>query len=66
YKGSPFNKHAPLPIDAKHFEQWLQLFKQTMDDLFKGENAEHLKYRAEIMGFTFNSKLEHLKNNKSQ
>ena len=22
-------KHAPLPVDAQHFDRWLELFRQT-------------------------------------
>lgn len=29
YHGTPMQKHAPLPVDARHFDQWLDLFQQT-------------------------------------
>ncbi|MGD9670093.1 MAG: group III truncated hemoglobin [Hyphomicrobiaceae bacterium] len=29
YHGRPMPAHAPLPIDARHFDHWLVLFAQT-------------------------------------
>jgi len=62
YSGSPFQKHAPLPIEAKHFDRWLSLFTATVDRYFAGEKAEEVKKRAKNMGLMFQYKLEHLKN----
>lgn len=46
YKDDPMPKHLPLPIDKKHFERWLMLFNQTIDELFAGQIAENAKKRA--------------------
>ena len=27
YHGSPMIKHLPLPVDAAHFDRWLELFR---------------------------------------
>ena len=61
YTGSPFQKHVPLPIDAKHFERWLALFHETIDQRFKGKNAEEIKKRSTQMGLMFECKLKHIK-----
>lgn len=29
YHGQPMQKHAMLPIDARHFDRWLALFERT-------------------------------------
>ena len=29
YQGRPMPKHLPLPIDARHFDRWLELFVET-------------------------------------
>lgn len=29
YHGQPMPKHLPLPIEARHFDRWLELFQQT-------------------------------------
>ncbi|WP_139922841.1 group III truncated hemoglobin [Hymenobacter sp. DG01] len=46
YHGRPFPKHLPLPIDATHFQRWLELFEATVDTLFTGPKAEEAKVRA--------------------
>ena len=38
--------HAKSELTREHFERWLEIFTATVDDLFRGENAEHLKLRA--------------------
>jgi len=40
YPGSPFPPHASLPIDHGHFQAWLGLFRETVDELFTGEKAK--------------------------
>ena len=61
YSGSPFQKHIPLPIEAKHFERWLTLFHNTVDKLFEGEKAIEVKKHSSQMGMMFQYKLEHIK-----
>jgi len=57
YFGNPLQKHLPLEISSKHFERWLQLFKTTIDDLFKGDKAEETKMRAESIAAIFQFKM---------
>jgi hemoglobin len=33
YHGQPMAKHLPLPIDARHFDRWLELFAETARDV---------------------------------
>jgi hemoglobin len=58
FKGNPFARHAPLPISAPHFERWMKLFTQTIDDHFEGKMAEEVKYRASLMADMFLKRLE--------
>jgi len=60
YFGSPFPPHAKLPVDASHFEQWLQLFNQNMDKLFEGTKAEEAKWRAAKMAQMFQIKIDYI------
>lgn len=60
FKGNPFAKHAPLPIEAKHFERWIKLFNETIDTHFEGEMARDAKKRAELMAAMFLSRLENM------
>ena len=61
YKGNPFAAHVPLPVDKTHFERWLSLFEENMDELFAGEVAEHTKLRAKSIAYVFSTKLAQIK-----
>ncbi len=63
YKGSPFPKHARLPVSKEHFDRWLSLFNQTLNDLFIGEKAEEAKWRGEKMARMFLHKIEYFQAN---
>ena len=47
YTGNPIAAHAKLlpqtEMGRKQFDHWLTLFRATVDDLFAGERAEHIK-----------------------
>lgn len=60
FKGNPFAKHAPLPIETKHFDRWLMLFRETIDANFEGEIATETKNKAEIMAVLFLSRLQNM------
>lgn len=47
YQGRPMPKHLPLPIDARHFDRWLQLFSDTARDLCTPQGHAHLMERAQ-------------------
>lgn len=63
YKGNPMLTHFALneqtPLQTEAFETWKNLFFQTVDDLFKGENANLIKQKAQsiadLMHFKINS-----------
>lgn len=46
YKDDPMPKHLPLAIGKEHFERWLELFNETIDELFEGEIADNARKRA--------------------
>ena len=58
YDGVPFPKHADLPLTHQHFDRWLSLFHQTVDELFTGAVAESAKFRAIRMSEVFRYKME--------
>lgn len=58
YHELPFPKHANLPLTHKHFDRWLSIFLQTVDDLFTGSRAASAKVRAIKMCEVFRYKLE--------
>jgi hemoglobin len=65
YRGQPFDKHAEHSdhIHAKHFDRWILLFNQTIDELFEGEKAKLAKTRAQSIGAIFQYKLDFIRNN---
>lgn len=46
YKDDPLTKHLPLHLEKAHFDRWLQLFNETIEELFEGQIAENAKNRA--------------------
>jgi len=46
YHGTPMVKHMPLPVDAAHFDRWLQLFEETAREICPPEAAAHFVERA--------------------
>ena len=53
YRGNPFQKHLPLPIQGKHFDQWIKLFTETVNENFAGDKAEEVKMRAQSIAGIF-------------
>ena len=62
YFSSPFPPHSKLPVDHSNFEQWLQLFTQTINELFSGAIADEAIWRANKMAQLFEMKIEHYRN----
>lgn len=65
YFGSPFPPHAFLPIQQEHFDKWLFLWRETIDEFFEGKIAEEAKWRSTKMAAMFLSKIEYYKNSSS-
>lgn len=63
YFGSPFPPHTTMNIDETHFDEWLKIFGETVDELFEGQKAREAKWRAEKMAVMFLSKLNYYKIN---
>lgn len=61
YTGNPLAAHARLvtetPMGREQFDRWLLLFKETVDDLFQGEKADHIKNCAEDMASVIYSRI---------
>lgn len=49
YSGSPMQKHMELPIDAEHFDRWLQLFRLTAREVCNPKAAALFTERAELI-----------------
>ena len=58
YTTNVTEKHLNMPLEKCHFDQWICLFHETIDELFAGEKAELAKQRASLIGWTILSKIE--------
>lgn len=62
YSSNPMSKHLELsqktPLKKEHFDEWLHLFRQTVDELFMGEKASEAKTRAENIAHLMLYKIE--------
>lgn len=47
YHGRPMPKHLPLPVDGRHFDRWLELFRATARDVCPPAAADHFIERAQ-------------------
>lgn len=52
--------HQKSPLDKHHFETWLRYFKETVDDLFEGDNAFIIKERATSIATVMQIKIKQL------
>ncbi|MEJ7588895.1 MAG: group III truncated hemoglobin [Ferruginibacter sp.] len=54
YKGNPMLKHIELnktiPLNTEHFKQWLYLWEETINEIFKGKNANEAIVKAKSIG----------------
>jgi len=62
YKRNPMDKHFALnemePLQKKHFDRWLELWFETVDELFEGATAKEAKTRASTIGRLMLFKME--------
>lgn len=61
YQGNPLAAHAKLvpmtEMGRAQFDRWLAVFRATVDQLFAGERAEHIKRAAEDMANVIYSRI---------
>lgn len=64
YTGNPLAAHARLvpltTMGREQFDRWLMLFRGTVDDLFAGEKAEHIKNCAEDMANVIHARINNV------
>jgi hemoglobin len=63
YSGSPFKPHAKLPVEQKHFDRWMDLFKETVYSYFEGPKADEAVERAGKMATMFMYKIDYFRDN---
>ncbi|HEX8754836.1 MAG TPA: group III truncated hemoglobin [Steroidobacteraceae bacterium] len=47
YHGRPMEKHLPLPVDGRHFDRWLALFREAAHEVCPPVATAHFIERAE-------------------
>jgi len=61
YPGGAFRPHAALharaPLRAAHFDRWVAIWRETVDELFAGERAELAKAHAVRVARAFHRRL---------
>jgi hemoglobin len=60
YVGNPFAKHINLPVSGAHFDRWVSLFYESLDEHFEGPVADEAKRRSVIMANTFYRRIAEL------
>jgi hemoglobin len=62
YRGGAFRPHAELHMKVRlragHFERWLVLWRETVDELFEGPRAELAKAHALRVARAFHGRVE--------
>ena len=57
YFGAPFPKHAVLQIKKEHFERWIAIFIQNIDEHFYGLKAQLARQKALNIAQVFMGKM---------
>ncbi len=61
YFGNPLAVHKVLheksPLTLRHFQRWIKIFGEKVDENFSGEIAEAAKLRAKMIGHALNQRL---------
>ncbi|MCE3296374.1 MAG: hypothetical protein K0R65_2088 [Crocinitomicaceae bacterium] len=57
YKTNVTEKHLKMPIKQEHFDRWLELFNETLSELFSGEKTEMARQRASTIAWTIGRKM---------
>ena len=61
FNGNPMEKHQVAhqlkAMEKSHFDQWVLLFNETINELYTGENAEKLKDRAKNIAVIMQMKI---------
>jgi hemoglobin len=69
YSGNPMTTHLELnaltPLTKAHFDRWLKLFRETIDEHFEGEIAERARQRSLSIATIMQMKIIGDRNSKS-
>jgi len=57
YSGHPLSKHLQLPVEETHFNRWLHLFFETLNEHFQGANVAEAMKKANLIARTFQTRI---------
>lgn len=57
YNGNPLQHHLNLPVGKEHFNKWLMLFNETINENFSGDKTKEVKDRALAIAGVFQFKM---------
>jgi hemoglobin len=63
YFGDPVPMHFNMNINEKHFDHWLQLWINTVDQYFEGRIADRAKLRGKTIAASFLLKIKKAETN---
>jgi hemoglobin len=62
YRGNPFDVHQKLNkkvlLTGDHFNRWIKIFTETVDENFSGLRAEEAKNKAKLIALTWQPKFK--------
>lgn len=61
YHGAPMPAHVSLPVEWRHFERWLALFRETATETCPPKGAAHVIDRAERIARSLHMAVEDAK-----
>ncbi len=66
YQGNPMTKHMDLtkktPLKKEHFDQWMELWVETVNEFFSGKNADEAIQRAKNVATVMQHKTSEINN----
>jgi hemoglobin len=57
YFGNPVPMHFNMNLNKEHFDHWLEVWCETVDEMYEGTIAERAKFRGNTMAKAFYSKI---------
>jgi len=70
YRGGTLQKHLELhmekPLEARHFERWLEYFQATVNMHFEGPKAEEVKQKARSIAAVIRVKIDNLERRRKE
>ena len=58
YKTDVTAKHIHMRLGEQHFNTWLSLFEETLNELYSGEKATLALQRANVVGWSIKAKID--------